>query len=699
MRGKRSKIAGWLCIIVVVMCMCSSCEEDVSQEESVTKSDTVLILEDTSPVYNLILSDELFDYMKENDIEMLDLMNDYFNVIINEKIDENVIYIRNDLHEMNAEFNLVDVYDPSNKFSAIIKIAEYARLAAGIPDKNSSKTNGSQQSSNETEAVKTARETALAQMAAGAKNIAEKAASYTKSAVENDLLQKTIEIYGTSSDIMADDRVSPLKYKDYYVKYNNASGVSIVCGSLETASEALEFFVYEYIQTGHVEGDYFVIPTPKTELHEGEYLSGSIAGVSLKDFIIEYVESKEYYDSAEIADYLNKYFVKNFGLEMLAGTSPESAYGKRKIVIGKTNHQESLDFYQTDPAPDLMDYQIRQSRGNLYISGGSDWAIKYATDYMINEYFSEEKEVPKDFQKTGNIVGQNLFPKYEGSDVRIMSNNVWERTTNSDYWSKMGENCSYKARLPQLAKVYAMYRPDVLSLQEMSLYYINDLVASINQQCEVSQIKAKYRVADRHVEGLAARNYTPIVYNQNTLTLLDTGSHIFGYGQNRNTKSYTWACFEVKKTKQKFVIYSTHFWWKSDKIYPNSSTYRKRQMAEIGADWENLRKKYNCPCFVMGDMNCNSQSKEFKSLLNLGFLDCYSEASEFARNSSGRFICNIERFSYRVNNGTYIKNALDHIVVSNLKKNQILVYDYVTPNFFGKLSDHAPVYIDVKMKK
>ena len=122
-------------------------------------------------------------------------------------------------------------------------------------------------------------------------------------------------------------------------------------------------------------------------------------------------------------------------------------------------------------------------------------------------------------------------------------------------------------------------------------------------------------------------------------------------------------------------------------------------MAEIGADWENLRKKYNCPCFVMGDMNCNSQSKEFKSLLNLGFLDCYSEASEFARNSSGRFICNIERFSYRVNNGTYIKNALDHIVVSNLKKNQILVYDYVTPNFFGKLSDHAPVYIDVKMKK
>ena len=38
-----------------------------------TKSDTVLILEDTSPVYNLILSDELFDYMKENDLKYKDI--------------------------------------------------------------------------------------------------------------------------------------------------------------------------------------------------------------------------------------------------------------------------------------------------------------------------------------------------------------------------------------------------------------------------------------------------------------------------------------------------------------------------------------------------------------------------------------------------------------------------------------------------
>ena len=162
MRRKRSRMAGLLCMIIAVMCMCVSCDNSESNEEKVSPSETVLILDETSPVYNLILSDELFNYMKENDIEMLDLMNDYFNVIINEKIDENVIYIRNDLHEMNAEFNLVDVYDPSNKFSAIIKIAEYARLAAGIPDKNTGKNAGSKQTAKETEEVKTARETASA---------------------------------------------------------------------------------------------------------------------------------------------------------------------------------------------------------------------------------------------------------------------------------------------------------------------------------------------------------------------------------------------------------------------------------------------------------------------------------------------------------------------------------------------------------
>ena len=662
-----------------------------------TASDSVMILDDTSPVYNLILSDELFDYMKENDIEMLDLMNDYFNVIINEKIDENVVYIRNDLHQMNAEFNLVDVYDPSNKFSAIVKIAEYAKLAAGIPEQNGSKKDGTEKTTAENEEVKTARETALAEIASGAKKIADKAASYTKTAVENDLLQKTIEIYGTSMEIMEEASVSPLKYKDYYVKFDD-SGISIVCGSLESASDALDYFVYEYIQTGHVEGDYFLIHAPKTELHEGEYLKGSIAGVSLDNYLIEYVQTKEYYDSQEIAEYLEQYFVKNFGLEMFADDASPKVYEKKRIVIGRTNHQESIDFYEADPAPDLFDYQIRQSGGNLYILGGSDWAIKYATDYLINEYFAKEKEIPKDFIHSGNICGENLFPKIEGANIRIMSNNVWERSSNSSSWRDLGENCSYNARLPKLAKVYAMYQPDVLSLQEMSLYFINGLVDSINQTCENGGIKARYRVADWHVKGLAQRNYTPIVYNQNTLTLLDTGSHLYGYGQNRNTKSYTWACFEIKKTKQKFVVYSTHFWWKSDKIYPNSSTYRKRQMAEISEDWKKRQEIYHCPCFVMGDMNCNSQSKEFKSLIGLGFVDCYSEASEFARNTSGRFICNVERFSYKVNNGTYTKNALDHIVASNLKKNQILVYDYVTPNFFGKLSDHAPVYIDVKMK-
>lgn len=697
MRRKRSRLAGLFFVVFIVMCMCSSCADGVSPKDTVTASDSVLLLDETSPVYNLILSDELFDYMKENDVEMLDLMNDYFNVIINEKIDENVVYIRNDLHEMNAEFNLVDVYDPSNKFSAIVQIAEYAKLAAGIPDKDSGKNADEGKTSAETEKSKTDRETALAEMASGAKKIADKAASYTKTAVENDLLQKTIEIYGTSTEIMAGDSVSPLKYKDYYVKFDD-SGISIVCGSLESASDALDYFVYEYIQTGHVEGDYFLIHAPKTELHEGEYLTGSIAGVPIKNYIIEYNQTKEYYDSEEIAEYLDKYFVKNFGIELLTDFSPAFSYEKKKIVIGRSNYRESSAFYNAVPAPDLFDYQIIQSGNHLYILGGSDWAIKYAADYLINEYFSKEKDIPKDFNKTGNMCGENLFPKYEGANIRIMSNNVWERTSNSYYWSDLGENCSYNARLPQMAKVYAMYQPDILSLQEMSLYFINGLVDSINQACEAGQSQAHYRVADRHVQGFAERNYTPIVYNQSTLTLLDTGSHLFRYGQNRNTKSYTWACFEIKKTKQKFVIYSTHFWWKSDKIYPNSSTYRKRQMAEISEDWKKLQETYNCPCFVMGDMNCNSQSKEFKSLLSLGFVDCYSEASEFARNSSGRFICNSQRFSYKVNNGTYTKNALDHIVASNLKKNQILVYDYVTPNFFGKLSDHAPVYIDVKMK-
>ena len=588
----------------------------------VTATDVMPILDEKSPVYNLIVSDELFEYMKENSIDMLDMASDYFNVIINQKIESNVIYIRSDPHKMNAEFNLVDVYDTSNKFSAIIRIAECARQAAGFPDLKQENSQTAEQP--QTAVEKSDREKALSAMYAMARKLADKGSAYTKNAVEQDLIAQTMEIYDSSTEIMASDHLVSLKYKDYYVNYDGENRVSIVCGSLETACSALEYFVYEYIQNGRTEGNYFVIPTPKTELRAGEYLDCMIGGIPVKDYSIEYVSSKTYYDSREIAEYLNQYFIKNYGKDMLARKSDYNWEQRYKIIIGAAHYDESELFYnRTDEAgnpvvPDLMDYKIVQKDRHLYILGGSDWAIKYAVDYLIENFFSPQANIPQNYTKSGNFSGEALFPLTENATVRIMSNNVWDRPWNSYAWQEIGENCSNMRRFQKIAKVYAAYLPDVLSLQEMSYYFINQMVEDINQYGG-----GKYRVADYRVAGLAQRNYTPIIYNQKTVTLLDSGSHVFHYASNASTKSYTWAYFRHNKTGRCFLVYSTHLWWRNNKIEPKSSYYRTRQLTEICDDSDVQLKKYDCPCFVMGDMNCKATSDEFKTLLKRSFSDCF----------------------------------------------------------------------------
>ena len=135
----------------------------------------------------------------------------------------------------------------------------------------------------------------------------------------------------------------------------------------------------------------------------------------------------------------------------------------------------------------------------------------------------------------------------------------------------------------------------------------------------------------------------------------------------------------------------------SDKVYKGSSDIRISQMKILNKQANELIEEYGCPCFIMGDFNCNTVSREFGVLEKLGFTDCHSIAEDYASNECGRYVCNASKFSYKQNAGTYKKNALDHILVKNLKKAKVLYYDYVTPNFYGKLSDHAPVYIDVKM--
>ncbi len=687
-------------------------------QDKVSPTDQVALLNRDYPVLSMVISDELLKNMDEYYTSSLQSIEKYFDLVINEEIEENVVYIRARSMGVSAsdcDDSLVSAREYMQKANeaarndALAKVldlsaplmskaksygADAAARAMTDEDKTLAKilnaaTPALNAGANHSKSIcskrASAQNAAFSKMIGKVGTVIKTALPYGETAVEEALAKRTASLYRTASELLSG---RSLKYKDYYIT-SSSEEIAIVCGSLDSAEEALDYIRTQYIEDGEIRGDFYLINEPKEEMHEGQYLDAKVSGNSLEQYTLIYYSDDTYYDSQSPVEYLNDYFLKNLGEKLVVNkyTNPESL--SHKIVVGKSPYPVSAEYYSQ--SPDICSYEIRQDGGDLYIMGGSDWAIQYAIDYMIDQYFSKDRNVPKDFYKSGSIYGTRLFEKYEDANLRIMTSNIWDKPCNTAAWKEQGEDCSNNARLKNIAKVYMAYDPDVIALQEMNYYFINYLVDRINESGR------HYKVADRYVTGNAYRNFTPIVYNADTVKLLDSSSHIFRYASNSNSKSYTWGYFQEKKTGNRFVVFSTHLWWQSDKSYPKSSYYREKQIAEICNKADELIAKYDCPCFIMGDFNCTSSSKEYKTLATMGYSDCYATATKYSDNSCGKYVCNGKSFSYKVSGSGYSK-SIDHIASKNLKESEILTYDYVTPNFYGKLSDHAPLYVDVMLK-
>ncbi len=678
-------------VIMLMLCVACSYQKGTKHDtEDDTKEERIFLITDDTPNCSMIISDEVFKYINKDDdySYILDMMNDYFNVVINEEIEPNVVYIKAVSEKIDAEVRLAEVYESSNKASLLIQIAEAGRSIFNEYNFDMIKEKEEQPENTDNELYN--------EMKSSLKLIANKGSVYSVKAIKDEFKEKTRHIYKTSDKITSGKKISHLKYNDYYIDINDEGDISIVCGSEDTVITALDYFLTEYIEMGTSgEGDYF-IEIPDSKVHVGHYLSDTIANVPVEDFAIVYYCNDTYYDSRDNAKYLKEYFIKNFGVDLIikdtdCSNEENNKKIKNKIVIGKSQLVLSEKYYSEKL--DVMDYQILQQGNNLYIMGGSDMSIKYAIDYLINEFFSKEIPIPNGYINTGSIYGENIFPKYGESNLRIMSNNVWYNKKGNT-WYGTGLDSSNQTRYKEIAKVYLAYTPDVISFQEL----FPSTNCSDFMLKEINKGGRNYQYVDGAREFFVVRNHTPIIYNTETLDLIESGAHVFPYGSNSGTKSYTWAYFKEKKTGYNFIVFSTHLWWMKESAKAGSTQLRKDQMTEICKKANELIKKYGCSCYVMGDFNCKTSAEEFTVMNKYKFLDCHDIATEFSSNSSGRYICKTTSFSYKPSAGTYKKNGIDHILVKNLKKARVLSYNYALPNFFGRLSDHAPVYIDIKTR-
>ena len=275
-----------------------------------------------------------------------------------------------------------------------------------------------------------------------------------------------------------------------------------------------------------------------------------------------------------------------------------------------------------------------------------------------------------------------------GADLRIMTNNVWNRDRNSEAWAENGEDCSAPARAPGFVRVYTETRPDVVNCQEMTALMLKLILDGLREK-------------GFDYAGLAINDpvddFTALIYNRETLTLLESGHHVFDYASDAKSKGYTWGRFEHKATGRTFVSLSTHLWWRRESVQPGSNAWRESQAREIVEISKELEAKFGCPVFVQGDFNTRMKSGAFAEFIRGGFSNCRDLASVFADDLRGYHRCGPAGYSREMSPGAYSENGIDHMLVRGLGSAEILSFRHIIPDYYFTLSDHYPVCVDVRL--
>ena len=279
--------------------------------------------------------------------------------------------------------------------------------------------------------------------------------------------------------------------------------------------------------------------------------------------------------------------------------------------------------------------------------------------------------------------------------IRVMTQNQWNNTNNNTYWEELGFDCSSKTRMKGHCRVFNEIMPDVVGGQEVNKEMQLDLMLLF----EEAQLPYT----------LIWGSMTPIIYRSDKFELLDHEFYCYpeyvekyeGVFNDEKSKNANLAVFRVKENGEIFVFLNTHLWWMDgknpeDKWYrEGSDEVRKLQLEASIQMIEKYRAKYdNCPAFLVGDLNTdyNSQAVQF-AINEKGFSHAHDVATEFAHSGNGYNSCTPRRVGVWEN--APFEAAIDHILVSENLKSNVLRFDRYTPDYYLYLSDHAPAFADV----
>lgn len=262
------------------------------------------------------------------------------------------------------------------------------------------------------------------------------------------------------------------------------------------------------------------------------------------------------------------------------------------------------------------------------------------------------------------------FELTDGADIRIMSANILVRYKG---WG----GTPVKSRALMFAEVLNKYKPDVAAIQE---------ACSDWHKCIEKTVGDTYEFVQPRFD-LFRTSLTTMIYNKNTLNLVDSGRVKYSQGDGPQHRAITWAVFETKDDGKRFAAISTHFDLLRLKDTEKEYDIIFSQAEELFAFIDELSEKYDCPVFSAGDYNaCETQGDIGEAA---GVL-IYEKVAE-----------KLSDVKYMTENRIYGSEigekdpCWDHIFLSG--NAEIKAFRILSDSYLSPLSDHYPIYADISL--
>lgn len=265
---------------------------------------------------------------------------------------------------------------------------------------------------------------------------------------------------------------------------------------------------------------------------------------------------------------------------------------------------------------------------------------------------------------------QQVDSTKQDDEVRIMTSNLLVH-----YKSWGGTDARPRAKM--FFETVHTYQPDVIGVQEVSDQWYDCLMRN----------KGNYEMLYPVSTGALMR-MTALMYNADTLNLIDKGQMKYDEGNDARLRRAVWGIFENKETGKQFAVISTHF----DCIRENEEelmlSYMKTQVKQINEISDSIKEEYGVLVFCVGDFNTMNQGEGVNPIM-----DAPEIYEELCRTLTDTRLVAQEKASGDALDAD--APTWDHIFLNG--EAQINRYAIVSPQALSEMSDHYPIFADVKI--